>query len=76
MIKTLLCTEAGRAILLGISVLFIAGILIGLCIAHKSWLPLAIDGICVIFITKALGDVVVVYGRKKYNKADIENITW
>jgi len=76
MIKTLFCTEAGRAILLGISALFIAGILIGLCIAHKSWLPLVIDCTCVVFITQALGDIVVVYGRKKYNEADIKDITW
>jgi len=76
MIKTLLHTEAGRAILIGISALFFAGIMIGLCIAHKSWLPLAIDCICVIFITKALCDVVVIYGRKKYNEDAIKNITW
>jgi len=76
MTKTLLRTEAGRAILLAISVLFIAGILIGLCIAHNSWLPLAIDCTCAMFITKALCDVVVIYGRKKYNEADIKDITW
>lgn len=76
MIKKLFLSECGRAILLGISVLFIAGVLIGLCIAHKSWLPLAIDCICSAFITKYLCDVIVIYGRKKYYEDDIKDITW
>lgn len=62
--------------MLAIPVLFIAGILIGLCIAHGSWLPLAIDIACSIMITKSLLDIIRVYGRKKYEENDLKDITW
>lgn len=76
LLKVMLLTPTGRAILIGICGLFLAGIMIGLCIAHGSWVPMVIDIICVYFIFRTLIDIVLFYGRRKYNEKDLTDITW